>query len=69
MIRMIDFNLAKELLDPKEELGLFEKYVSGNDAIKAVGKKLGYSDRRTLELWTEIKRKFAKYYGRKLKRD
>ncbi len=69
MIRMIDFNLAKELLDHKEELGLFEKYVSGNDAIKAVGKELGYSDRRTLELWAEIKRKFAKYYGRKLKRD
>lgn len=69
MIRMIDFDLAKELLDPEEELGLFEKYVYGNDPIKAVGKELGYSDRRTLELWAEIKRKFAKYYGRKLKRD
>lgn len=69
MIRMIDFDLAKELLDPEEELGLFEKYVYGNDPIKAVGKELGYSDRRTLELWAEIKGKLAKYYGRKLKRD
>ena len=69
MIRMIDFDLAKELLDPEEELGLFEKYVYGNDAIKAVGKELGYSDRRTLELWASIKGKLARYYGRKLKRD
>ena len=66
MIRQIDFNLAKELLEDNE-LALFERIVYDNAPIKEAGSSLGYSKRRTLSLWATIKDKLSGYYARKLK--
>lgn len=66
MIRQIDFDLAKELLEDNE-LALFERIVYDNAPIKEAGSSLGYSKRRTLSLWASIKDKLSGYYSRKLK--
>jgi len=63
MIRAVDFHLACEPLSPEaREVLELRLYKSSN--LKEIGRSLGFSKRRVLTLWDEVKRTLSRYYRR-----